>query len=80
MLKALFLGDILHAFDLFMKMIIQFFSIKNVLMKMLFYSRVLFVFVLFDRYFDRDVTCIREFFARRFNYESELYPKFSDLR
>ncbi|XP_060072112.1 serine/threonine-protein kinase RIO2-like [Ylistrum balloti] len=31
-------------------------------------------------YFNRDVRCIREFFARRFHYESELYPKFSDLR
>lgn len=47
MLKALFLGDILHAFDLLMKMIIQFFSIKNVLMKMLFYSRVLLTLFLF---------------------------------
>lgn len=31
-------------------------------------------------YFNRDVTCIREFFARRFNYESELYPCFSDIK
>lgn len=31
-------------------------------------------------YFDRDVNCIRDFFARRFHYESEFYPKFSDLR
>ena len=31
------------------------------------------------RYFDRDVGCIREFFKRRFNYESELFPKFSDV-
>ncbi|XP_061172147.1 serine/threonine-protein kinase RIO2-like [Saccostrea echinata] len=31
-------------------------------------------------YFDRDVNCIRDFFARRFHYESELFPKFSDLR
>ncbi|XP_033749547.1 serine/threonine-protein kinase RIO2-like isoform X2 [Pecten maximus] len=31
-------------------------------------------------YFDRDVRCIREFFARRFHYESELFPKFSDIR
>ncbi|KAK3097885.1 hypothetical protein FSP39_014153 [Pinctada imbricata] len=30
-------------------------------------------------YFNRDVNCIREFFARRFHYESELYPKFSDV-
>lgn len=31
-------------------------------------------------YFDRDVKCIREFFLKRFNYESELYPTFSDIR
>ncbi|XP_033634747.1 serine/threonine-protein kinase rio2-like isoform X2 [Asterias rubens] len=30
-------------------------------------------------YFDRDVQCIRDFFLRRFQYESELYPKFSDI-
>ncbi|KAL4227284.1 Serine/threonine-protein kinase RIO2 [Mactra antiquata] len=31
-------------------------------------------------YFNRDVNCIREFFTKRFNYTSELYPKFSDLK
>ncbi|KAM5299459.1 serine/threonine-protein kinase RIO2 [Ctenodactylus gundi] len=31
-------------------------------------------------YFDRDVKCIRDFFMRRFSYESELYPVFSDVR
>lgn len=31
-------------------------------------------------YFNRDVQCIRDFFARRFHYESELYPKFQDIR
>ncbi|XP_020505559.1 serine/threonine-protein kinase RIO2 [Labrus bergylta] len=31
-------------------------------------------------YFDRDVKCIRDFFARRYNYESELYPTFKDIR
>ncbi|KAI8434439.1 hypothetical protein MSG28_012466 [Choristoneura fumiferana] len=31
------------------------------------------------RYFDRDVRCVREFFKKRFGYESSLYPKFSDL-
>ncbi|XP_003975095.2 serine/threonine-protein kinase RIO2 [Takifugu rubripes] len=31
-------------------------------------------------YFDRDVKCIRDFFARRFNYESELFPTFKDIR
>jgi RIO kinase 2 len=31
-------------------------------------------------YFDRDVQCIREFFRRRFSFESELYPKFKDIR
>ncbi|XP_072038733.1 uncharacterized protein [Amphiura filiformis] len=30
-------------------------------------------------YFDRDVQCVKDFFQRRFNYESELYPKFSDI-
>ncbi|XP_076853686.1 serine/threonine-protein kinase RIO2 [Brachyhypopomus gauderio] len=31
-------------------------------------------------YFDRDVKCIRDFFIRRFNYESELYPTFKDIK
>ncbi|KAK5871390.1 hypothetical protein PBY51_004274 [Eleginops maclovinus] len=31
-------------------------------------------------YFDRDVKCIRDFFARRYNYESELYPIFKDIK
>ncbi|KAJ8380427.1 hypothetical protein SKAU_G00012050 [Synaphobranchus kaupii] len=31
-------------------------------------------------YFDRDVKCIRDFFNRRFNYESELHPTFKDIR
>lgn len=31
-------------------------------------------------YFDRDVKCIRDFFARRYNYESELFPTFKDVR
>ncbi|XP_018614556.2 serine/threonine-protein kinase RIO2 [Scleropages formosus] len=31
-------------------------------------------------YFDRDVKCIRDFFMRRFSYESELYPTFKDIR
>ncbi|KAM8962114.1 serine/threonine-protein kinase RIO2 [Pelodytes ibericus] len=31
-------------------------------------------------YFDRDVKCVREFFLKRFNYESELYPSFSDVQ
>lgn len=31
------------------------------------------------RYFDRDVECVRTFFRRRFNYESELYPTFTDI-
>uniref|UniRef100_A0A646QDW6 Serine/threonine-protein kinase RIO2 n=1 Tax=Hemiscolopendra marginata TaxID=943146 RepID=A0A646QDW6_9MYRI len=30
-------------------------------------------------YFDRDVKCIREFFKKRFDYESELYPTFADI-
>ncbi|MBZ3882666.1 Serine/threonine-protein kinase RIO2 [Sciurus carolinensis] len=31
-------------------------------------------------YFNRDVKCIRDFFMKRFGYESELYPAFSDIR
>lgn len=31
-------------------------------------------------YFDRDVKCIRDFFMRRFSYESELHPTFKDIR
>jgi len=30
-------------------------------------------------FFDRDVTCIKDFFRRRFNYESELAPCFDDV-
>lgn len=30
-------------------------------------------------YFDRDVNCVREFFRRRFGYESELHPSFDDV-
>lgn len=30
-------------------------------------------------YFDRDVQCIKDFFSRRFSYESELYPAFKDI-
>lgn len=30
-------------------------------------------------YFDRDVKCVREFFKRRFGYESELHPTFADI-
>nr|CAG4650080.1 EOG090X04DJ [Sida crystallina] len=32
-----------------------------------------------ENLFDRDVKCLRDFFKRRFNYESELYPSFSDV-
>ncbi|KAM4708229.1 serine/threonine-protein kinase RIO2 [Discoglossus pictus] len=31
-------------------------------------------------YFDRDVKCVRDFFLKRFNYESELYPTFKDIQ
>ncbi|XP_037536390.1 serine/threonine-protein kinase RIO2 [Nematolebias whitei] len=31
-------------------------------------------------YFDRDVKCIKDFFAKRYNYESELFPTFKDIR
>ncbi|XP_026674740.1 serine/threonine-protein kinase rio2 isoform X2 [Ceratina calcarata] len=30
-------------------------------------------------YFERDVNCVRDFFKRRFAYESELYPTFDDV-
>merc|ERR1719431_1418732 len=30
-------------------------------------------------FFDRDVTCIKDFFKRRFEYESELAPTFEDI-
>jgi RIO kinase 2 len=33
-----------------------------------------------EYYFDRDVQCMRDFFRRRFNFESENYPKFSDIQ
>ncbi|XP_046400070.1 serine/threonine-protein kinase rio2 [Ischnura elegans] len=32
-----------------------------------------------ERYFDRDVNCIRDFFKKRFGYESSLHPTFKDL-
>lgn len=32
-----------------------------------------------EYYFNRDVTCIRDFFRRRFDYESELAPTFEDV-
>jgi len=31
-------------------------------------------------YFDRDVNCIREFFRKRFHYETDTYPVFADIR
>ncbi|BES94688.1 serine threonine-protein kinase [Nesidiocoris tenuis] len=31
-------------------------------------------------FFERDVNCIRSFFKRRFDYESELYPTFDSLK
>ena len=30
-----------------------------------------------EMYFNRDVVCIREFFRKRFQYESHVYPKFT---
>ncbi|CAF4991825.1 unnamed protein product, partial [Rotaria sp. Silwood1] len=33
-----------------------------------------------EYYFDRDVQCIRDFFRRRFHFESDLYPKFADIK
>lgn len=37
------------------------------------------IFSCFSSFFERDVTCVREMFRRKFGYESEDYPKFSDL-
>jgi RIO kinase 2 len=31
-----------------------------------------------EKYFERDVQCIRTFFKKRFHYESDLYPKFHE--
>ncbi|TDH12693.1 hypothetical protein EPR50_G00049960 [Perca flavescens] len=31
-------------------------------------------------YFDRDVKCIKDFFAKRYNYESAVFPTFKDIR
>lgn len=33
-----------------------------------------------EYFFNRDVNCIKTFFKKRFDYESELYPKFSDVQ
>lgn len=33
-----------------------------------------------EYYFDRDVQCMRDFFRRRFNFTSENYPRFSDIK
>ncbi|GAB1609051.1 serine/threonine-protein kinase rio2-like [Argonauta hians] len=30
-------------------------------------------------YFNRDVQCIRDFFLRKYNYESEIFPTFADI-
>ena len=35
--------------------------------------------ILYLRYFDRDVQCIRTFFRKKYNYESERYPTFKDV-
>jgi RIO kinase 2 len=32
-----------------------------------------------SRYFNRDVSCIRTFFKRRFRYESSIYPRFQSI-
>jgi len=33
--------------------------------------------LLINRYFNRDVECIRTYFKKKFHYESVLYPKFT---
>lgn len=30
-------------------------------------------------FFDRDVKCLRDFFKRRFNFDGEAYPVFTDV-
>ncbi|CAG9770870.1 unnamed protein product [Ceutorhynchus assimilis] len=32
-----------------------------------------------EMFFERDVNCVKEFFKKRFNFESETFPKFSDI-
>nr|CAH7744699.1 unnamed protein product [Callosobruchus chinensis] len=32
-----------------------------------------------EYFFNRDVNCVRDFFKKRFGYESELFPKFIDI-
>nr|SVE76940.1 EOG090X04DJ [Daphnia lumholtzi]SVE77537.1 EOG090X04DJ [Daphnia lumholtzi]SVE78165.1 EOG090X04DJ [Daphnia lumholtzi] len=32
-----------------------------------------------EQFFDRDVKCLKDFFKRRFNFESEAYPAFTDV-
>nr|CAG4636928.1 EOG090X04DJ [Ceriodaphnia reticulata]SVE72871.1 EOG090X04DJ [Ceriodaphnia reticulata] len=32
-----------------------------------------------EEYFNRDVKCLKDFFKRRFNFEGEAYPVFSDV-
>lgn len=32
-----------------------------------------------EMFFNRDVNCVRDFFRRRFGYESALYPSFGDI-
>ncbi|XP_066139273.1 uncharacterized protein RIOK2 [Euwallacea fornicatus] len=32
-----------------------------------------------EMYYERDINCIKQFFKKRFNYESENYPKFRDI-
>ena len=33
-----------------------------------------------EYYFDRDVQCIRDFFRRRFDFNTDIYPKFAEIR
>ena len=32
------------------------------------------------RYFDRDVQCIRDYFSKRYGFESDEWPQFSDVK
>jgi hypothetical protein len=49
---------------------------KEYVLWILFGEECVCLFLLTDRYFDRDVECIQVFFRRRFKYESSYRPEF----
>ena len=54
-------------------------SCKFVSSKMSSQRGTFYLFLCPHSFFERDVNCVREMFRRKFGYESEDYPKFSDL-